>query len=186
MENQQACVKIDGRFQCFTIENNTEQSNLYRAKGVTSGESVEFTVSVNKVNMIKGKPTSAGGASQPSAEEIAAKLSNPTAPVMTIGSNIDIVAFDGDLDGASDQTSTRYLFQTVFPFKQSNGGVIFFRPAIPVFLMSQVHREMETSPVKALILVILALTYPMEKLRKMACCGVLAWLAPFRHRLMIY
>ncbi|MGI9309794.1 MAG: hypothetical protein ACR2P6_11065, partial [Gammaproteobacteria bacterium] len=70
----------------------------------------------------------------PSAEEMAQKLANPTNPIMTIGNNIDYVSFDGDLPGADDESSFRYLFQTVFPFKLSdNKGTVFFRPAIPVF-----------------------------------------------------
>jgi len=51
---------------------------------------------------------------------------------MSIGNNFDYVSFDGDLPGASDQSSFRYVFQTVFPFKLANGGSVFFRPAIPV------------------------------------------------------
>ncbi len=52
---------------------------------------------------------------------------------MTLGNNFDIVMFDGDLDGASDETSIRYVFQSVFPFKLDDASSILFRPAVPVF-----------------------------------------------------
>lgn len=67
-----------------------------------------------------------------SADELAAKLANPTNPIMTIGNNFDFVFFDGDLPGASGQSSVRYVFQTVFPLKLADGATAFFRPAIPV------------------------------------------------------
>jgi hypothetical protein len=48
--------------------------------------------------------------------------------------------FDGDLDGASNETSFRYTFQTVFPFKRDDGSSVFFRPAIPIFFGEPVPR----------------------------------------------
>jgi hypothetical protein len=68
----------------------------------------------------------------PSAEELAAKLANPANPIMKIGNNFDYQWFDGDLPGANNQTSLKYVFLTVFPFKLGNGNSIFFRPGIPL------------------------------------------------------
>jgi hypothetical protein len=53
---------------------------------------------------------------------------------MTIGNNFDYVAFQGELPGAEEESSFRYLFQTVFPYKLADGkGTVFLRPAIPIF-----------------------------------------------------
>ena len=127
-----ACILISGKFDCFLIERSGSKENEYRATKVATGETVVFDVHDQKISTKGSMNAKAGGASQPSAEEIAAKLSNPTAPVMTLGNNIDYITYKGKLPGASDQSATRYLFQTSFPFKLSNGGTIFFRPAIPV------------------------------------------------------
>jgi hypothetical protein len=128
------CIKIDFRFQCWRIEKNTEKENEYRGTKVETGESVIFTVTDQETQLGAGPRTDAGGSAQPSAAEMAQKLANPTNPIMTIGNNFDFVTFDGDLDGADDESSFRYLFQTVFPFKLSdNKGTVFFRPAIPIF-----------------------------------------------------
>ncbi len=134
--DDQICVLIDQALQCFRLERNTSKENEYRAVNVSNGESAEFTVSpqegLQDVATLDATPTENGGPVQPSAEELAAKLSNPTSPVMTIGNNFDFITFKGDLPGAGDETAFRYVFQTVFPFKLSNGGSVFFRPALPV------------------------------------------------------
>lgn len=134
--DDQICVLIDRVPQCFRLERNTSNDDEYRASNVSSGESVEFTVSpqegAQEVATMDAPPTEDGGPVQPSAEELAAKLSNPTSPVMTIGNNFDYVTFKGDMPGAGGETAFRYVFQTVFPFKLSNGGSVFFRPALPV------------------------------------------------------
>jgi hypothetical protein len=134
VENQQVCVVIDDRSQCFRIEQDEADPATYRAVHAVTGVATPFTVSDQEA-VIEGTAgsSSSGGAAAPSAEEMALKLSNPTAPVMTLGNNLDIVMFDGDLDGASDETSVRYVFQSVFPFKLDDASSILFRPAIPIF-----------------------------------------------------
>jgi len=128
------CIKIDFHFQCWRIERNIEKDNEYRGTKVETGESVIFTVTAQQVQLGAGPRTDAGGSVQPSAAEMAQKLANPTNPIMTIGNNFDYVTFDGDLAGADDESSFRYLFQTTFPFKlPDNKGTVFFRPAIPIF-----------------------------------------------------
>jgi hypothetical protein len=125
------CVLIEQEETCARIERSTTQANLYR--GINDkGEVSEFQIS-DQAARIESQPINNEGAvGTPSAEELAAKLSNPTSPVMTIGNNFDYVSFKGDLPGAGDQSAFRYVFQTVFPLKLSNGGSVFFRPAIPV------------------------------------------------------
>jgi len=130
--DDQACIRVHQEFRCFTIERNTLHQKEFRATRVDTGETVIFTLTAQDTLVTESPATKEGGAAQPSAEEMAAKLSNPTAPVMTIGNNVDFVSFDGDLPGAGSESSFRYVFQTTFPYKLSNGGTVFFRPAIPV------------------------------------------------------
>jgi hypothetical protein len=134
-DDELICIKIDNRFQCWRIEKNSEKSNEYRGTKVETGESVIFVVTNQEAKLSAGSPrTNSGGAAEPSAEEMAQKLANPTNPIMTIGNNFDYVTFQGDLPGAEDESSFRYLFQTVFPFKLADGkGTVFFRPAVPIF-----------------------------------------------------
>ena len=126
------CINISGVFECFTLERNSEIDNEYRATKTSTGETVVFRVTPQEPSLVEGQAMDEGGPAQPSAEEMAEKLSNPTTPVMTIGNNFDYVTFKGDLPGAKDETAFRYVFQTSFPYKLSNGGTVFFRPALPV------------------------------------------------------
>jgi hypothetical protein len=129
-----ACIKIDGKFQCFRVERNTDNPDEYRGTLLATGEEVVFMVEGKSAAIGQPVKTSSGGTAQPSAEEMAKKLSNPTSPIMTIGNNFDFVTFQGDLPDAEEQSSFRYVFQTVFPFKLRDGkGTVFFRPAIPIF-----------------------------------------------------
>lgn len=130
--DDQACVLAAPSWICYTVERASNDPGHFRARRLDTGEFVEFDLAAQDIAVSHGAGDSAGGAAQPSAEEMAAKLANPTSPVMTIGNNFDYVGFDGDLPGASGQSSFRYVFQTVFPFKLSDGGTLFFRPAIPV------------------------------------------------------
>ena len=132
--NDLVCILIDGKNQCFRVERNADKSGEYRGRNLATGDSVIFTLEANQAQVAKVAKTDKGSASQPSAAEMAQKLANPTNPIMTIGNNFDLVTFQGDLPDAEEQSSFRYLFQTVFPFKLSDGkGTVFFRPAIPVF-----------------------------------------------------
>lgn len=126
---------------CTKIEQDASNPDQYRATRLDTGEQVEFSLTGQSGSLASTAPAdNVGGPAQPSAEELALKLSNPTAPVMTVGNNFDFVMFDGDLDGASNETSFRYTFQTVFPFKRDDGSSVFFRPAIPIFFGEPVPR----------------------------------------------
>jgi len=128
------CILIDGKNQCYRVEQNSDKPDEYRGTKLSTGEVVIFTVTDQQAVVQQIAETGAGGSAQPSAEEMAQKLANPTNPIMTIGNNFDYVTFQGDLPDAEEESSARYLFQTVFPFKLSEGkGTVFFRPAIPVF-----------------------------------------------------
>lgn len=132
IQNSQACILIDGNYRCLDIDKNADAGNEYRATDPGTGESVLFTVEPDEITSSGSATPQTGGAGEPSAAEIAAKLSDPTAPVMTIGNNLDFVFFDGNLPGAGDESSVRYVFQTVFPYKKDDSTTYFFRPAIPV------------------------------------------------------
>lgn len=133
-DDETFCILFDNERHCYRLERNTEQAGEYRSIDVETGEVHVFTVRYDDRELdLAGEPAKdSGSATEPSAEELALKLANPTAPVMTIGNNFDFITFDGNLDGASDESAFRYVFQTVFPYKLSDGGVLFFRPAIPV------------------------------------------------------
>jgi len=86
---------------------------------------------------------SPAAAQEQSADELARELSNPTAAVAGMGSNIDFRTFKGTLPGAEDQSAWSYTFQPSIPFPQSNGYNILFRPAIPVLISQPVFRPGE-------------------------------------------
>jgi hypothetical protein len=128
------CVAAGKESWCTSFEQNASNPDEYRATRLDTSEQVVFSLSGQTGSIGSTAPAdNMGGPVQPSAEELALKLSNPTAPVMTLGNNFDFVVFDGDLDDASDETAFRYTFQSVFPFKRDDGSSIFFRPAIPIF-----------------------------------------------------
>ena len=76
----------------------------------------------------------AGGAAAPSAEEIAAELSNPNSAVATLNFKNQIRWFEGNLPGAGDQSSYTLLFQPVFPFVLASEAKIIWRPAIQLLI----------------------------------------------------
>ncbi len=133
-DDETFCILFDRERHCYRLEQNTEQAGEFRAIDVETGEVYLFAVRHDdrELDLVGPSADDSGSATEPSADELALKLANPTAPVMTIGNNFDFITFDGDLDGASDETAFRYVFQTVFPFKFSANRTLFFRPAIPV------------------------------------------------------
>jgi hypothetical protein len=132
--DDQVCIDIDQEMRCFTIEKDAEASNQYRGRTVDTGETVIFTVDQREIVVAADPSNNAGGASQPSAEEIAAKLANPNAPMASLTFRLQQRGFEGNLPGASSQSSTTLIFQPSFPFSLDNGDVIFFRPGIPIQL----------------------------------------------------
>jgi len=68
-----------------------------------------------------------------SADDVAKKLANPAGSLANLANNLTYKTYTGDLPGASDQTSTSYLFQPVLPFPVGDKGRnIIVRPAITV------------------------------------------------------
>jgi hypothetical protein len=130
--DDQVCLDIDEQIRCFTVEKDESGSNQYRAENVDTGETVVFDVNQQDITVNVDPDTDAGGASQPSAEEIAQKLANPNAPMASLTFRLQQRAYEGSLAGADSQSGTTLLFQPSFPFPLENGDVILFRPGIPI------------------------------------------------------
>jgi len=73
----QVCFDIGTEPRCFTIEVDASSPNTYRGTLVGTGQNVVFTVEQRSVAISESNFTASGGAGEPSAEEIAAKLANP-------------------------------------------------------------------------------------------------------------
>ena len=132
--DDQICFYGEPENQCYTLDKSTTDSKLFRVTEVATGAQTEIRED-SAGSLLGDAPAgdpNRGGPAMPSAEELAAKLANPANPIMKIGNNFDYQWFDGDLPGANDQTSFKYVFLTVFPFKLDNGNSIFFRPGIPL------------------------------------------------------
>jgi len=132
----QICLEIGTETRCFTLETDASDPDMYRATNVATSESVVFSVAEREVTTAARGSSNAGNASEPSAEEIAAKLANPNTPMASLTFRLQQRTFDGDLPGASSQSGTTLAFQPSFPFSLKNGDVIFFRPNIPIQINS--------------------------------------------------
>ncbi len=130
--DDQICLDVDEDIRCFIVEKDVSGSNQYRAHNVDTGETVVFDVNQQNITVSVNPDTDAGGASQPSAEEIAQKLANPNAPMASLTFRLQQRAYEGSLPGADSQNGTTLLFQPSFPFSLENGDVVFFRPGIPI------------------------------------------------------
>jgi hypothetical protein len=136
--DNQVCIEIGSETRCFTIEVDASSPASHRATNVATGETIEFDVSGREVTISAPVADAAGSASQPSAEEIAAKLANPNSPMATLTFRLQYRQFAGDLPGASSQDGSTIAFQPSFPFTLDNGDVFFFRPNIPIQLSSPI------------------------------------------------
>jgi len=137
--DDQICFLGEPSDNCSRVEQSSTDATLYRLTDAESGNSVEVRISSDSQGEIAASAASTasfktGSAASPSADELAAKLSNPANPVMKLGNNFTYSSFDGDLPGADDQTSFSYLFLTVFPFKLDNGNSMLIRPGVPLIL----------------------------------------------------
>jgi len=128
--DDQVCLEIGTETRCFTLEVAASDPDMHRATNVETSEAVVFSVSEREVTIAAAPAGAAGSASEPSAEEIAAALANPNAPMASLTFRLQYRTFDGDLPGASSQDGTAIMFQPTFPFSLENGDVIFFRPNI--------------------------------------------------------
>ena len=128
------CISVGTQEQCVRIEKAADQDNLYRAYNEATAESATFAVSEGEAAEVTAQNTGAGGAAEPSAEELAKSLANPNTPLASQTFKFQYRTFDGDLPGADDESSSLVLYQPAFPFPLDNGATVFFRPAVPLII----------------------------------------------------
>jgi hypothetical protein len=75
----------------------------------------------------------------PTAEEIAAELSNPNTSLASLTLKTQFRWFEGDIPGADSQDSLTFLFQPSFPFPRENGDKVIFRPAFPILVDQPIY-----------------------------------------------
>jgi hypothetical protein len=134
--DDRVCIGMSDGLRCFTIEVDSSNPSTYRGTLVSTGETVIFTVEQQRVTVTESEVSASGAAAEPSAEEIAAKLANPNAPMASLTFRLQYRTFDGDLPGASSQDGTTLAFQPSFPFTLANGDVFFFPAPSPVSVTS--------------------------------------------------
>lgn len=77
---------------------------------------------------------------EPSTDEVAAKLNNPTAAIGSMNTFIDLKTYKGSLPGADEQTSWSLTFQPSLPKPLGKSGFnLLIRPAIPVIFSQPVY-----------------------------------------------
>jgi len=99
----QVCYSALAETNCYTFDRNLDVPGEYRARHVETGDLVLFhiTGTDTPVAIRDTETDSKGGMGSPSAEEIAAELSNPNSNMGTMSMLFNYVTFDGDLPDAS-------------------------------------------------------------------------------------
>lgn len=69
--------------------------------------------------------------SEKSTDQIASEMSNPMAAFTNFSYRLEYKTFEGDIEGADDQSSTSHVFQAVIPFRQKDGQGFVFRFSLP-------------------------------------------------------
>ena len=138
--DDQVCYTSETETNCYTYEQNLAVPGEYRARHVETGESIVFRVSGTdpRVMTRETAPGAEGGPGAPSADDIAAELSNPNSSLGTMSIQLNYITFDGDLPGASSQDALRATFQPSLPYPLSDTTNLFFRPAFPVIISQDV------------------------------------------------
>lgn len=127
------CIDVGTQEQCVRIDKAADQENLFRASNEVTGETAVFTVAAADASAeLDTANRGAGGAVEPSAEEVARSLANPNTPLASQTFKFQSRLFGGDLPGADNESGSLVLYQPSFPFRLENGATVFFRPAFPV------------------------------------------------------
>lgn len=131
--DDQVCY-TDLETHCFSYEQNLEDPAEFRARNVATGEVIMFRVIDAETDTLvrETPPDEAGGPGTPSAEEVAAALSNPNTNMGSMNFQFDYIAYDGDIRGAGSAEAWRMLWQPSLPYALSESTNLFLRPAIPV------------------------------------------------------
>jgi hypothetical protein len=134
--DDQVCYTSFTETNCFTFEQNLEKPANYRVRNVETGSYTYFYVEPGEATVATGELTDdgEGGLARPSAEDIAAELSNPNSAMGTLNFQFDYITYDGDLPDADDQNATRITFQPALPYPLSDTTNFFVRPAIPMII----------------------------------------------------
>ena len=138
--DDQVCYSSVTETDCYTFEQNLDVPGEYRIRHTETGDLTVIRIigTDTKIATRDTLPDSDGGLGSPSAEEIAAELSNPNSTLGTMSVQFDYIALDGDLPGASSQDSLRATFQPSLPYPLSATTNLFVRPAIPVIISQDV------------------------------------------------
>jgi len=138
--DDQVCYSSETETNCYTFEQNLDVPGEYRVRHIETGELIAFRVSGTDQRVMTRDtvPDDDGGLGAPSAQDIAAQLSNPNTTLGTMNTLFDYVAFDGDLPSASSQSAFRGTFQPSLPYPVSKTTNLFVRPAIPVIFSQDV------------------------------------------------
>jgi hypothetical protein len=138
--DDQVCYSSFTDTECFTFEQDLENPESYRVKNLDTGSYVYFRVEPGEMRIATGElpDDGAGGLARPSAEDIAAELSNPNTTMGTMNFQFDQISYDGDLPDADDQNATRITFQPALPYPLSDTTNLFVRPAIPMIVQQDV------------------------------------------------
>ncbi len=138
--DDQVCYSSATETNCYTFEQNLDVPGEYRTRHTETGDLTVLRISGTdpKIATRETAPDSDGGLGSPSAQDIAAELSNPNSSLGTMSVQFDYIAFDGDLPGASSQDALRATFQPSLPYPLSDTMNLFVRPAIPVIISQDV------------------------------------------------
>ncbi len=135
------CYSSETETNCFFLELNRSSPGEFRSRSVETGEITEFRLTEPTGTYTRDStPDDEGGPGSPSAEEIAAELSNPNSTLGTMTLNFDYVAFDGDLPRSDNQAAYRMTFQPGLPYPLSEMTNLFVRPALPLIFKQDVPR----------------------------------------------
>ena len=138
--DDQVCYSSATETNCYTFEQNLDVPGEYRTRHTETGDLTVFRIRGTdpKIATRDTAPDSDGGLGSPSAQDIAAELSNPNTSLGTMSLQFDYIAFDGDLPGASSQHALRATFQPSLPYALSDTTNLFVRPAIPLIISQDV------------------------------------------------
>ncbi|MCX2983433.1 hypothetical protein EYC98_21445 [Halieaceae bacterium IMCC14734] len=140
--DDQVCYSSFTETECFTFEQDLEKPDDYRVSNVEDQEIIHFRITErgdSERTMVRlDAVEESGGMATPSAQDIAAELSNPNTNLGTMNFQIDHIEFDGDLPKAGSQSATRVTFQPSLPYKLNERSNLFVRPAIPLIVQQDV------------------------------------------------
>ena len=134
--DNQICVTAERATNCYQLNRNSDNPNLYQVRDVKTGRLSEFRLTDDRVvSTGKSEPGgNEGDAAAPSAAELAAELSNPNTAVATMTFKNQFRWFEGDLPDADGQSSYTLLFQPGLPFVLPSEAKILWRPAVPILV----------------------------------------------------